>query len=492
MNSPDRLIQSIRRWVKRLLPALLLLFTCLFKLFGQDGYPTREDDFKVILDSCGTHCLCIREGNAYEGVLTCQERRGALAGESVVYRTRESYRPWCAGCINREVEHAVDLQSIRMGEGIPETTTTPLLTWTYREDGQGGDFDRAEITASETGLKLFYNGERRGGEGLLALFQYKQGRLILAPEFRKRILEGFDRKDSTLTWFGLRWILSESGWPDAHLMQVLQLYDIRDYIRSGAIDTAIDTLDALVKEAADGKIRRYCRHWLDSLQAWKKEIQPATLAEARRIGSILAAPIYPPLDSPTVFWRDSLLCVIQEGGRPEVRMRIYDTRTMKWGEPVPAKYPETGMSRLFEKPKVYSIACRQEVFCWHEKLGPPSEDPCDGLECGRLLILDDPTRDSVENLPDRIRAGGSCAAANGELEFRDAGVLYYRGKSDYGWRLFPRKLAYGTREYPFPVERKYPVVVSPDQRWVAYAMEGKDGSALGLWVARLKYNLYTP
>lgn len=54
-----------------------------------------------------------------------------------------------------------------------------------------------------------------------------------------------------------------------------------------------------------------------------------------------AHPSEPPLDSPTVFWRDKLLCVVQEDKRVAARMRTCDPRSGKWGKPVAQIDPET-------------------------------------------------------------------------------------------------------------------------------------------------------
>ncbi len=410
---------------------------------------------------------------------------GTLAGRLVTYTARTEVS-WSGHPGNEtiEVKH-----SIAMGR-YPDLSE--LLTWTSEELPE--DIKPFKVKANKKDLKIHTKDENRlvahfipGDDWNLLMPAHRK--LLFAPAFRKRIEKSFETEDTTLSWYGLQLILPAIREIDAHAAQVVELAGLRRDIQRGDLDPAIRGLDGMLKSPADDTITRYGKKLMDSAVDLKKSSQPAVLAEARKIGKLLAAPSYPPLDSPTVFWRDTLLCVVQEDERPAVRMRTYDPRNGKWGKPVAVKYPENGFSKLHNIPKNGSMMADSTcLFCWPNSSGTVDEMVCHAMSCAPELLLDIPGGGSEESLEHLKRAGGSPAMGNSLYEFRGEGNLYRLGNANVNWNLFPDGLRFQTRSPFLDWDLSRPVVVSPDQDWVAYALEAKDGKGVELWVARLKYN----
>jgi hypothetical protein len=267
---------------------------------------------------------------------------------------------------------------------------------------------------------------------------------------------------------------------------VLRAYAIGDSAAHGYVDDAIAASAEHLQAAKDKRVRKYCQRLADSLAAWKRSEQPVFLADARKAGKILTAPVYPPLDSPTVFWKDSLLCVVQEDKAKPASMRAFDPRAGKWGPKAKLTYPESGLYQMYVKQTgTWSTLCDYETFCWSKNMGAISEDPCEGISCRPLIILDDSAGGSVRSREDLARAGGSCAAGDGRLEFIGGGRVRIMDSAKVAWKVLDGEAIYSPRGHGSL--REYPVVVSPNQNWIAYASESKDGKSIELWVARLKY-----
>lgn len=438
-----------------------LLVACLLSVFtlviqGQEAEEESEQQRDLVdVDTCGT-----------------------LGGNRVIYTVRTDVS-WSGNPFHEAIDAANSIvMEIREGG---ETRVLELLEW--KSEVHPSEIKLLKVKASRKDLRIY-----ESDDGLLvAHFVYTGDWIRFAPAFRKRIEKGFERNDTALSWYSLMEILPAVRYLDAHAAQVVELVLLRRTIRAGYIDAALLALEEVLKSPADDTISRYGKKLLDSATAVKKALQPAALAEAGKIGKLLEAPLYPPLDSPTVFWQDKLLCVVQEDRKPATRMRTYDPRAGKWGKPVAVKYPETGMSQLDYSPNSAYMGGEVCRVCWHRQFGDPGEEACQGLTCDPLIMLNTPPGGSVENREDLKRAGGSCAAGNGLFVFGEAGLLYPMEKDTISWRLFPGDLRYGSRDYPIGLVRPYPLVVSPDQEWVAYAMEAKDGKGVDLWVGRLKY-----
>lgn len=442
-------------------PVLLLALSAA-RLSGQETDPENGgDDAAYSTDTCGK-----------------------LAGNLVVLTTATHTQSYAGGNVEYENEYSLNMRTMTRDEHGTVSSLVPLLSWQDQVSGWMADnelmADGCEIRKNQVAL---YN-----GRSLLAEFEYRKEALALAPSFRRKIIAGLDKGDSSIRYGDLQRILSGAGAGDTSLLPALRVYALRDSINQGFVDYSIDALGSFLNGISDPAIKRTCKRLLDSLVVWKKAEQPVWLADAKKVGRILGPPVYPPLDSPTVFWKDSLLCVVQEDGSRPRMMRAFDPRAGKWAAKAPVKYPESGLYKLYEKNTgTYSMACPHETLCWSKNLGPISEDPCEGLECGPLLLLDDKVMGSVGNRADLRKAGGSCAAGDGRLQFFGPGLVKGMADSALAWDIFDGPLAYGTRKYAFDLGREYPVVVSPDQNWIAYARSGKEGKTIDLWVARLRY-----
>jgi hypothetical protein len=450
------------------------------------GYRPRRLLFLAVFLALGLHPIHGEEGDESqeEGdkadvtVDTC----GKLDGRPVVIRSSTTHQMFSRGNEGFETAFSIDLFILKKNGKKFDTTYENLLSWSSSSFGNGVDAPMApDVKAQKNSLKIWCGKEP-------VEFHYKKDQIRMNPESRKKIIRDLERDTSHFDAAWISEILTGANWEDRHLIQVLRLYGTRDSIRLGLVDAQIETLKALADEAADDTIARYCKRLADSLVAAKKANQPIKLQGEKKIGAILNDPIYPPLDSPSVFWKDSLLVVVQEEAAKPRMMRTFDPRTGKWGKKAPVRYPETDLSGMYEKNTgTYSIGCNYEVFCWRKRLGEFSDDPCEGLDCNPLILLRDSSGGSVESREDLVRAGGSCAAGGGRFEFTGAGTLYPLGDTKVSWEILPGPALHDSRKYGFELRRDYPVVVSPDQDWIAYALASKDGKSKELWVARLKY-----
>jgi hypothetical protein len=182
--------------------------------------------------------------------------------------------------------------------------------------------------------------------------------------------------------------------------------------------------------------------------------------------------------------------VAQQEGKSTTGMRTWNPRSETWSKIERIRYPETGITSLFERgcdTRKYIHTPDQD--CWSRKMREPSQPDCPLLDCAPLLILDDTLLGSVENGDDLKRAGGSSAAGWGRYRFAEDGLLYNFTDKRVGWRIFPGSTApvYGKKSYESNADLNYPVVVSPDQEWVAFALRSQDGKSIELWVGRLRY-----
>lgn len=413
---------------------------------------------------------------------------GRLSGRRVTFSTSNRHSHGRRGMEIYESEFSIDMEVLTRNGKVLDTSSTALLSWAATTYSDGTEPPTGPVVkAWKDSLRL------SDGENLLAEFAYRKDELTMARGFRKWVIRELEN-DSTKFWAGgLLEILAGASWPDKHFLQVLQLYGIRDSIRQGYTDAMIASLEDLTRDPADDTIARYGKRLSDSLSASKRDDQPLKLLGAKKVGTIMNDPVYPPLDSPTVFWQDSLLAVVQEEAAKPRLMRVFNPATGKWGRTSPVKYPETALSKMYQRETGYADGNGgTEYVCWRDRLGNPKDDGV-GLDCSPLIQLDDSIDGgSIRNFSDLAKAGGSCAAGWGQYEFRDGGALFNRldgNGTDYKvrWELFPGSLLSGTRKYGFELARDYPVVVSPYQDWIAYAMDSKDGKSKELWVARLKY-----
>lgn len=441
--------------------ALIAVVLPTLPIAQEEATEEEGDKFNLSSDSCGT-----------------------LDGHEVYLNTKTKHQYYSKGIQGWDHENSVDMRVLSKGGKGTDTSDIRLFSW---EDSYSGWVEDDVRLANGCNIRKKIL-SLMDDSFVVAEFSYKNEALELSPAFRKRIQDGMDKGDARINYRSLQTILSGYGDRYARILQTLRLYAIRDSIRSGFVDASIESMRDFMEKPCEKDLLRYCKRLSDSLSAWKESKRPLTLEGAKKVGRILNPPVYPPLDSPSVFWKDSLLTVVQEDKAKPTMMRTFDPRSGKWGAKSPVKYPESGLYQMYEKNTgTYSIACPYVTVCWSKNLGPISDDPCEGLDCGPLLVLDDSAMGSVENKEDLLKAGGSCAANDGALEFFSGGYIKARNDSTMAWPVFDRPPSYGSRNYEFTLTREYPVTVSPDQKWIAYALESSDGKSIELWVARLKY-----
>ncbi len=412
---------------------------------------------------------------------------GKLSGHVLTLTTSTVHEWFTRG--NERFETGFSL-SIR----VPDKETGPkamkdedLISWASSEFGNGISAPQApKIEAKKNTLKIHCGISP-------AEFIYGKEGLVLSPAFVKAIVKNLEKTDYPYDIGCLQEIFAGSTFSDSLVINTLRLYVIRDSIRAGFLDEALESLADLsmagpgVPFPPDEATLRYCKRLSDSLRAAKRKMQPLRLEGAKKVGKILTDPIYPPLDKPTVFWKDGLVAVVQEDSKP-VKMRTFDPGTGKWGKPEPVRYPETIIAELYPKePGSYDSDCPNATFCWRKALGKPSDDPCEGLECDPLIMLKEEGGGSVYDIEHRRRAGGVSTAGNGELVFFGHGMLSSKSNDKLSWTVLPGEALSGIREYPSGSHLSPPVVVSPDEKWVAYALSSKQGDAKELWVAKLVY-----
>jgi hypothetical protein len=411
---------------------------------------------------------------------------GKLSGHMLTLTRATTHEWFSRGNERYETEFTLSIR-------VPDKETGPkamqdefLLGWASSEFGNGIEAPTPpKIEAKKNTVKIFCGPSP-------AEFRYGKGGFILSPDFKKAVARNLDKPENPYAIGCLQELLAGSSLADAGFRNTLRLYVIRDSIRAGFLDASLDSLAGLSGQAAneeppDEATRRYCKRLTDSLLAAKKNMQPIKLEGAKKLGKIVADPIYPPLDKPTVFWRGDLLAVVQEDSKP-IKMRTFDPKTGKWEKAEPVRYPETVIAELYAKEAGgWDSECPNETYCWRKALGDPGADPCDGLDCEAPIMLKDAGGGSVSDIENRKRAGGVSTAGEGKFEFIGQGMLYKAGDGKVGWALFPENTLCGSREYKSGAHASPPVVVSPDQKWIAYALAAKQGDTKELWVAKLVY-----
>lgn len=477
------------------------LFMILFSatspaLFAEElEYEVRKGD-SVAIDSCGPRCRMIRagsfmDGSFMEGTRITVDTCGILAGRRLECTWKEVTANMGRGW-HVESGFTVRSKSVVKRGRIRDTLKSPLVSWSLSVENpmEYPSVPSLEFEARKSDMRFFES--TSGGRKVAAHFRWKEDRLVMASEFRKRLARAVGSPDTGLGRLSAltEWIDPGDWNADPYILGILDLLSIRDSLHRGLHDFAFEAYREMAGASADTSITRIAKCKADSLEAWKKAAQPLHLEAPRKVGRLLSGPFYPPLDSPTVFWRDSLLCVIQQDGKPGASMRKWNPRTGAWSKFEKARFPETGIAEL------YGLYC--EVIlrihdtgrnCWTRRLKDPGSLACPAWECSPLLSLADTLPGSTANPEHLSRAGGSSAAGYGRFEFGDGGSLRLAGNPHLSWRVFPDSAVpvFGRKRYEIVPERDYPVVVSPDQEWVAFALAGPGGVPIDLWVSRIRY-----
>jgi hypothetical protein len=245
---------------------------------------------------------------------------------------------------------------------------------------------------------------------------------------------------------------------------------------------------------SDNYVTIRCEKILNEIAQYKKTTVPLDLTNARKIGTLAEIPVYPPGSNPGIFWQDRFLCVIQtDTSEKPGKMRRYDPVRNKWGKVLPAKYPLCSLEGFYVVYPCYY--CDDSVRYWHTSLESPGETgSCELCECFTdprplVSIPTDSTfifKGGYDSLA-IARSGGSCIAGKGRYFFDNNKLRLYNSK--ISWNILPETIiSWCTGIAEDYIYSYYPVVVSPDQNWVAYAIKPDEDGLIELWVAKLKYN----
>ena len=312
------------------------------------------------------------------------------------------------------------------------------------------------------------------------------------------IKQSFDDLGDTVTEFDdLYYILSNMSFTDMHPLRVLELVKSRKLMEAGEWDLAEANIAWLAQEASDNSdtyVTTRCEKLANEIAQYKNANIPFVLTDVHKIGTLSDNPIYPPGDNPTVFWQDNFLCVITDTSGISGKMHRYNPVQKQWGKVLPAKYPDCSMEGYYVVYPCYY--CDDSTHYWNTAIALPGEDgSCDLCDC-----FTDP-RPLISIPSDSIfifkggrfdslaieRSGGSCIAGNGRYFFdNDSKLCLYNSK--ISWNILPEGIVSSGNSIDIDYfYSSYPVVVSPDQKWVAYAIKQKNGEKIELWVAKLNY-----
>jgi hypothetical protein len=325
--------------------------------------------------------------------------------------------------------------------------------------------------------------------------------LVISPDLFKKLERTVDNPKDTVTGYKNPWyLLNQMQFSDIHPALLCHLFDVNALIDSSEWDKAEESIIKLkeqAEEAGDAFIKIRCDKIKALIANHKIETVPFQLSGAKKIGVILEPPVYPPVDTPTVFWQDTLLCVMQtDATHKNPMMRTWDPSTAKWGPVVPARIPICSMEGYISVfPCNY---CNNETHYWHTALELPGEEgSCDLCDCftDERPLVSIPSKNVFMFQKDGYDsamialAGGSCIAGHGEYVFGEDGKVYTTDMKT-SWDLQLGNIA-GSNATNFINERSitasYPVVVSANQSLIAYAIQRDDNSKFELWVARIMY-----
>ncbi len=111
-------------------------------------------------------------------------------------------------------EYSLQLRSLTQGESGFDTVFNTLLTWIDQTNEWVMDDNALPpvCKAEKNTLSL------RSYNNLLAEFSYKNEHLALSPDFRKRLLVGLAKGDSTIAFTELQNLLSGTGVEDSLIL----------------------------------------------------------------------------------------------------------------------------------------------------------------------------------------------------------------------------------------------------------------------------------
>jgi hypothetical protein len=239
------------------------------------------------------------------------------------------------------------------------------------------DLEGITVRIRNKNLCLFYNDTT--GKPLIE-FSLQGDALAFSAKMVSEFEHSFDAPNDSIKRFDDRYfLLSQIDFPDTHPLKILELIKSKKLMAAGEWDLADSTVQALAdtgSSPADTYVLLRCKKLLSDIAQYRQKTVPFDLANAGKIGIVLDAPIYPPGDTPTVFWQDSLLCVIQS----KDKMRTYDPLRKQWGKITPAKYPRCSVKGFYQ---IWGCQyCEKSPIFWHTSLGLPAEEgSCDLCDC---------------------------------------------------------------------------------------------------------------
>lgn len=313
-----------------------------------------------------------------------------------------------------------------------------------------------------------------------------------------------DNPKNTVTGYkNPHYFISQMQFSDMHPTLLCNLLDVNNLIDSSEWDQAETSITKLKEQADDVEdafVKVRCDKIKQLIANHKKQTVPFQLSGAKKIGVILERPVYPPLDTPTIFWQDTLLCVLQtDTTHKKPMMRTWNISTAKWGPVVPARIPKCSMEGYISVYPCYY--CEEESHYWHSALELPGEEgSCELCDCfaDDRPIVSIPSQKVFLFKKDDFdssaiaASGGSCIAGHGEYVFGEDGKVY-QSDMKISWDLQLGNIV-GSSAIDFVKDRSftasYPVVVSANQNLVAYTIQRDANSKIELWVARISYNKY--
>jgi hypothetical protein len=327
--------------------------------------------------------------------------------------------------------------------------------------------------------------------------------LVISPDLLKKLEKAVDNpKDTVKGYKNPRYLLSQMEFSDKHPTLLCHLLDINTLIDSSEWDIAEDSVTGLkgqAEEAGDAFVKGRCDKILTLIANHKKQTVPFQLSGAKKVGIILENPVYPPVDSPTVFWQDTLLCVMQtDTTHKKPMMRTWNPATSKWGPVVPARIPQCSMEGYISVHTCYY--CDEESHYWHSALELPGEEgSCDLCDCftDQRPLVSIPSKKVFLFKKDEFDSamiavsGGSCIAGHGEYVFGEDGKFYTKDmKTSWDIQMGNIVVSWANNFVEdMSFTASYPVVVSANQNLVAYAIQRDNNSKIELWVARINYNV---
>jgi len=297
---------------------------------------------------------------------------------------------------------------------------------------------------------------------------------------------------------GLEPALAQSQW----------LLVARDKLEAGAWESAETIVNNEVPAEpppAEAVVKRRAAV-TERLAALRRQSAPVVVADRRRVGTVLTAPVTPVASdgAPTLFWRADSLCVAQEDHKPPTEMRCFDPKARKWNAREPLQKPRSSgehlrsmsygnVNRCFGVYVVQKSVPESELVACSGGPGEPAEELV-GVVDGDAMLLGTESGLFVNRGPEKNKSltakeanalvagsAGSLIVGNGCCRFFNDGRVARLGKDRYE-RLWP---VLGP-----PPDGHYwsdAPLVSPSQRWAAAFSKAKGSSspAVTLWLFRV-------